>query len=171
MVADHAIRAGRRSTRGGWRLGKKFDLGTREGTREVRKRPARTKQDGLVFVDVIHQEDSTIETGKRLFQTRPVEASRSIRCALEAIDHSRLVTLRLQATEQPGSAIRETLIVEIDRILCRQDTADAVRPRLLEQREHRRFAGRIRGRRKIPENLVHVENRAQRLRSRLAAHP
>ena len=58
-------------------------------------------------------------------------------------------------------AFDEALVVEVDRILRRQHDAEAVRARLLEQRQHRRLRRRVRGRREVAEDLVHVEQRAQ----------
>ena len=65
----------------------------------------------------------------------------------------------------------EALVVEIDRVLRRQHHADAERARLLEQRQQRRLRRRVRDRRKVAEDLVHVEDRAQARRAGLPAHP
>ena len=65
----------------------------------------------------------------------------------------------------------ESLVVEVDGVLRRQHDADAERARLLEQRQQRRLRRRIRDRREVAEDLVHVEDRAQAGRARLAAHP
>ena len=59
----------------------------------------------------------------------------------------------------PG--VGEALVVEIDRVLGREDHAHAERPRLLQQRQQRQLRRRVRDRREVAEDLVHVDDRAQ----------
>ena len=82
-----------------------------------------------------------------------------------------LVALRLQAADEPGAGVRQALVVEVDRVLGREHDAEAEGARLLHERQHRQLRGRHRRRREVAEDLVHVEERAQRRGAGLAAHP
>ena len=85
----------------------------------------------------------------------------------EAVEHARLVALGLQPAEEPGAGVGEPLVVEVDRVLRRQHDAEAERAPLLEQRQQRRLRRRIRDRREVAEDLVHVDDRAQARRAGL----
>ena len=123
-------------------------------------------------MDVVHQEHAFVEARQGPLEGGAIEAgSARSRGAFESVEHPRLVALGLQSAEEPGATIREALVVEVDGILGREHTAEAERAGLLQQRQHRRLARRIRGRRKESEDLVHVEQRAQRLAARLGSHP
>ena len=50
-------------------------------------------------------------------------------------------------------------------------TPEPERAALLEERQQRRLRRRVRDRREVPEDLVHVDHRPQARRARLAAHP
>ncbi len=90
---------------------------------------------------VVHQEDATRQARERALERRPIEpALEPRRGALEAVEHAGLVALGLQAAEEPGAAVREPLVVEVDRVLRREHDAEPVGPRLLQQRQHRRLA-------------------------------
>jgi len=67
--------------------------------------------------------------------------------------------------------VGKALVVEVDGVLRRQTTPTPCRAGLLEQREHRPLRGRVRGRREESEHLVHVDERPQRARPGLPAHP
>ena len=98
--------------------------------------------------------------------TRSVSArSNAAACAgeraFEAVEQPRLVALGLQPSQEPRAGVRQPLVVEIDRILRRQHDAEAERARLLHQQQQRRFRRRIRHRRHVAGDFVHVEQRAQ----------
>ena len=89
----------------------------------------------------------------------------------QPVDDALAVALRLQAADEPGAGVRQALVVEVDRVLRREHHAEAEGARLLHERQHRQLRGRHRRRREVAEDLVHVEDRAQRRRAGLAAHP
>ncbi len=91
--------------------------------------------------------------------------------AFEAIQQPRLVALGLKPSQEPRAGVRQPLVVEIHRILRREHDAQSVRARLLHQQQQRRFRRRIRHRRHVARDFVHVEQRAQAGRARLRAHP
>ena len=118
---------------------------------------------------VVHQEDAVAEPGQ---QSAPssrdrTSATRPGRGALEPLEHARLVALGLQPAEEPRAGVRESLVVEVHRVLRREHDAEAERAGLLEQRQQRRLRGRLRDRREVAGDLVHVEDRAQARRARL----
>ena len=79
----------------------------------------------------------------------------------EALEHPRLVVLRLQAPDEPRAGVRHRLVVEVDGVLGRQHEPQPERAALLEDRQDR-LLGRRRGRRRhVAEHLVHVRERAQ----------
>jgi hypothetical protein len=55
--------------------------------------------------------------------------------------------------------------------LRREHNAETKRTALLQQRQQRQLRRRIRDRREVTKNLVHVENRAQTRSSRLCSDP
>ena len=77
----------------------------------------------------------------------------------------------MQTADKPGAGVGQRLVVEIHRVLRRQDETQAVSTCLLEQSEEQFLAGRIRGGRQIAKHLVHVEDCAQARRALLRAHP
>ena len=89
----------------------------------------------------------------------------------QALQDARLVALGLQPTDEPGAGVRHRLVVEVDGVLGREHGADPERPALLEQRQDRLLRGRRRRRRHVPEDLIHVDERAQVGRPRQPAHP
>ena len=118
---------------------------------------------------VVEQEDALVEGRQQAVGGRPVE--RPGRRTLEPVEHPRLVPLGLQPAEEPRPGVRQALVVQIHRILGRQQHADAERPPLLQQRHQRRLRRRVRHRRKVAEDLVHVDDGAQARGARLGAHP
>ena len=119
---------------------------------------------------VAHQEHAAAEVRHQSLQRRAVE-SLARRRARQAFDHARLVALRLQAADEPGARVGQSAIVEVHRILRRQHDAESERAGLLEQGQHRRLRRRVGRGREIAEDLVHVEQRAQRRGARLPARP
>ncbi len=148
------------------------DLRARHGSAQVGERPARLEDDGLVIVDVVHQEHAASEPGQDLLGPGPIEA-RAGGCGgpLQALHHPRLVALGLQSPQEPGARVREALVVEVHGVLRRQHHAESVGAGLLEQCQHRQLRGRIRRGREVAEDLVHVEERAQAAGAGLLAHP
>ena len=121
---------------------------------------------------VVHDEDPARESGERLLHRLPVERTARRRGrSLEPVEDARLVALGLQSAEEPRAGVRESLVVEVDRILRRQHDADAERARLLEQRQQRRLRRRIGHRREVAEDFVHVDDGPQARRAGLAPHP
>ncbi len=119
---------------------------------------------------VVQQETALAEPGQRLLHFLPVEGA-TMRRAFQAFHHPRLVPFRLQPADEPGAGVRQALVVEIDRVLGGEHQAEAVGARLLEQGQQQTLGRRVRGRRHVAEDLVHVEDRAQAGRARLSAHP
>ena len=89
----------------------------------------------------------------------------------EALGESIAVALGLQRADPPASAVREAAVVEVDGVLRREDDADAERARLLEEREERLFRRRLGRGRKEAEDLVDVDERAERRTAGERAHP
>ena len=77
----------------------------------------------------------------------------------------------LQPANEPGTDVGQTLVIEIHRILGRQNDAESEGAGLFEQREKRLLRRRLSARRNVAEDLIHVENRAQAGRAGLAADP
>src|SRR4029079_14125141 len=67
--------------------------------------------------------------------------------------------------------VRHRLVVEVDRVLRREDKPEPERAPLLEDREYRLLRRRRGARGDVAEDLVHVRERAQIGRSLLTAHP
>ena len=73
--------------------------------------------------------------------------------------------------DEPCARVRHRLVVEVDGVLRREHEPEPERAALLEDRQDRLLRGRRGGRRHVAEDLVHVRERAQVGRPRLAAHP
>ena len=147
------------------------DLGTRQRAAKVRQRPAALHQIGRVLVHITHQEHALRERGHELVERAAVHAACARERALETFDDACLVALGLQAADEPGAAVGEAFVVEVDGVLRREYAAQSECACLLEQRQHRYLRGRVRGRREVAEDLIHVEDRAQAGGARLVAHP
>lgn len=91
--------------------------------------------------------------------------------ALESREHTFLVALGLQPSDEPGADVGEPLVVEIHRVLSRQHDADTVRAGLFEQRQQGLLGRRFRHRRHVAEDLVHVEQRPKAGRTGPRSHP
>jgi hypothetical protein len=90
----------------------------------------------------------------------------------EALDHPLPIGVGLQADRAPQPRVAERAVVEVHRVLRRDDHAHAERARLLHQRDERALGRWVRGvRREEPVHLVEDHERAQRLAAREAAHP
>ena len=146
----------------------RLDLVARERPPQVRQRPSRFEHRRLRVVHVVHQEHALLQA-----ESRRSTSARSTPAAgpFQPVEHPRLVPFGLQPAEEPGAGVAEALVVEVDRVLRGQDDAQAERPALLEQRQQRRLRRRVRHRRKVAEDFVHVEERAQAGRAGLPAHP
>src|SRR5687768_18261765 len=55
------------------------------------------------------------------------------RRAFKTFEHTRLVALGLQPTQEPGARVRQALVVQVDRVLRRQHHAQSKRPRRSEE--------------------------------------
>ena len=93
------------------------------------------------------------------------------RCTFETIEKSIFIPLGLQASKEPGTHIREPFVVEVYRILGRQNDPQPEGAGLLEQGHHRAFARWLGRRREVSVDFIHVENGAKCTRTVLAAHP
>ena len=91
--------------------------------------------------------------------------------SFEPFQHAELVTLSLQSSQEPSAGVGESLVVEVHGVLRGEDDTQTERAGLLEQCEHRPFAGRVGRRREVAEDLVHVEYRPQAARAGLRADP
>ncbi len=127
---------------------------------------------GCILVDILHEENAISQTGEQRLHFFTVEFGvlRS-GCAFQSIEHAHLVALRLKPAEKPCADIGERLVVQIDRILRRQQTPQTERPPLFQHGYHRALRRRIRRRREIAVNLIHVKQRAQGGRATLRPHP
>ena len=122
------------------------------------------------MVDVSHEKDARRDACHQLLEGVPVESRARLR-AHEALDDTLLVAFGLKAPDEPGAGVRKSLVVEVDRVLGREHDPEAEGARLLHERQHRQFRGRHRRGREVAEDLVHVEEGAQRRRPGLPAHP
>ena len=77
----------------------------------------------------------------------------------------------VEAADEPGSRIRQPLIVEVDRILGGEDNTETECPGLFQECQEGCLGGRILDWWKIAEDLVHIEECSQARRARLGSHP
>ncbi len=77
----------------------------------------------------------------RLVERRDVGRPRG---RAEALEHARLVVLRLQAPDEPRAGVRHRLVVEVDRVLGREHEPEPEGAALLEDRQDRLLRGRRR---------------------------
>src|SRR5690606_14417944 len=151
--------------------GKGPDLGQRQWASQVAHDPARLKYHGPLVVHISHEKYPAAEARQQLFELGAVQAARRSGSALEPFDHSHLVALRLEPSDEPRAAVRKAFVVQVHRVLRREHDAQPERPRLLEQREHRQLRRWIGRRREVTKNLIHVEDGAQAARTGLRPHP
>jgi hypothetical protein len=122
-------------------------------------------------VHVVKEEDPLPEPGYQPVQVGPGQGRGAGHGALQRVHDPGLVPFRLEAPDEPAPRVAQPLVVQVHRVLRGQEHPHAVRPRLLEQREHGRLGRRVRRRWEEPENLVHVDQRTQARRPALAPHP
>jgi hypothetical protein len=123
-------------------------------------------------VHVVQEEDPAPEAAQDLLQGPAVEALVAAGGrTLQAVEHARAVALRLEAPDEPRPGVGEPLVVEVDGVLGREHHADAERARLLEERQERELRRRVRDRREVAEDLVHVEQRPETGRAGLRPDP
>ena len=134
--------------------------------------PSGSRRRRVAFVHAVHQEHALAETGKNLFDLLSVEVAAGFTGrAFQSVHQAVLVALGLQPADEPGPAVRRAFVVEIDGVLRREHDAYAEGARLFEQREQRLLRWRIRDRREVAEDLVHVEDGAQAGGAGLRARP
>src|ERR1044071_2668760 len=115
---------------------------------------------------VVQEKDALVETGEQLLHRLLVKLLASTgRNAFESFEHSRFVAFSLQATDKPCACVRESFVIEIDRILRGEHNAETKRASLFQKCQERQLRRRIRDRREVTKDLVHVENRAQARRA------
>ena len=120
----------------------------------------------------VQQEHPLLKARQEAVDLGPVERLPGRRGrTLQAVEHAGLVAGRLQTAEKPGAGVRQSLVVEVDRILGGEHDAQTVGAGLLEEREDRRLARRVGGRRQVAEDLVHQKQRLERRRAPLGSHP
>ena len=119
---------------------------------------------------IAHQEHAAREARQQTVEFTAVETG-VLAGPFETIDQARLVAFGLQAAKPPGADVGQPLVVEVDRVLRRQHDADTGGASLLQQRQQRSLRGRVRARREIAEDLVHVDQRAQAGGATLRTHP
>ena len=121
---------------------------------------------------VVQEEDPAPETAQDLLHRGAVEALVAAgRRALETVEHAGAVPVGLEAADEPRPRVGEALVVEVDRVLGGEHHAHPERARLLEEGEERELRRRIRDRREVAEDLVHVEQRPEAGRPGLGPHP
>ena len=118
---------------------------------------------------VVQEEHPLVERRKQSIRRRAIE--RAGGRALETVEHPRLVALGLQPAEEPGAGVRQAFVVEVDRVLRRKQDPDTERAPLFEERQKRSLRRRIRDRREVADDLVHVDDGAQARRAGLGTHP
>ena len=121
-------------------------------------------------MNVAHEKHAAGQTRQQSINLSAIEASMVAR-TFESIEQPRLVTLGLQASEPPRADVREALVVQINRVLRGKHHTHASCSSLLQQRKQRQLRRRIRGRREVAEDLVHVDECPQTCGARLPAHP
>ena len=93
------------------------------------------KHNELLFVDVSHQEYPLAKAGESRFDLAGIElGSLAYESTFETGHEARLIALRLKPSYEPRSRVREAFVVEIDRVLGRQDDSQAECARLLKER-------------------------------------
>ena len=136
---------------------------------EVGHRPARGEHLRRVLARTPEHELPLAEARDRRVDGGDVGPARRAR---HAVEQPRLVAVGLQPADHPGAGVRDRLVVDVHRVLRRQDHAEAERPRLLHQGHDRLLGGRVRRGRQAPaRDLVHVEHRSQAGGTALLAHP
>lgn len=89
-------------------------------------------------MDVSHEKDAASKTGKQGLHSLAIEVPLGPgSCPFKTLKAPSLVALRLQPADEPGSGVREALVVEVYRVLRGQDYPKAECPRLLEKSEQR----------------------------------
>ena len=124
-----------------------------------------------VLVHIAHQKHALRQRRHHFIERTAIKSRCAANRAFKTIEHAHLVAFGLQAADQPRTAVRQAFVIEIHRILRGEHATESEGAALFEQSQHRRLRRWIRGRRKITENLIHVEERPQTGGARLIAHP
>ena len=113
-----------------------FDLCPRERPAQIGQRPSGLENFRRIFMHIIQQEHSVPKPRKNLLHLSAIEfLAAAGRRALQPFHHARLVALRLQPTDEPGTGIGQAFVIKIDRVLRGQHHTKPERARLLQQRE------------------------------------
>ena len=144
------------------------DLLLRQRAAQERHRPAGREELRLVAVGALEQELALLEPADRGVERRDVDAAGG---RAQALEHTLLVPLGLEPSDEPAAGVRHRLVVEVDRVLGRDHHPDPERTRLLHQRQDRLLRRWHRRRRREAHHLVEVDEGAQLARAGLSVHP
>src|SRR5215210_9382782 len=99
---------------------------------------------------VVHEKNPVVEPREQLFHLLLVKLLPRTRSnTFEPVQHSRLVAICLQATDEPRTRVCQSFVIEIDWVLCSQNYTEAKCTALFQQSQQRQFRGRICDRREV----------------------
>ena len=118
---------------------------------------------------IAHQKHTLTQIGNHGFDSFLVQSITTT--AEQTFHHARLVTLGLQATDEPCAGIGKPFVIQIDRILCGEHYPQTKSSRLLHKSEQRQLRRRHGSGREVAEDFIHVHQRPQGRGTGLSAHP
>ena len=145
-----------------------LDLVLGHRTAQVAHRPAGREQVRRVPACPAQHELALVQAADRVAHRADVDAAVG---GAHAGEQAVLVPLGLQPADHPRPGVADRLVVDVHRVLGGQHHADAERACLLHQRHDRLLRRRHCGRREVPSDLVHVDQRPQVGGAALAPHP
>lgn len=149
-----------------------FDLGTTQWSSQPRQCPAGLQQYGSVVVDVVDDEHAFAEAGQELIHLAAAEGSAAgAGCPFQPIQDSCLIPFGLQSAEEPGAAVCQSFVVEVDGVLSGEDDSQSEGACLFEQCEHGLFAGWIADGREVAEDFIHIQQCSEAGGAGLLSHP
>ncbi len=123
-------------------------------------------------VNVMHQEHARFNIGNQAFDGLQIQPVVRCRHRFQPGHYPLLILLRLQPSDKPRPGIGQPLIIEVTRVLGRQNQPQAKGARLFEQPQNRVFGGGIaRVGREVTEHFINVQQCAQAGGAAEGAHP
>ena len=121
---------------------------------------------------VVQKEDAIAKARDETLGVGTVERrTRRSRYALQSFYYPRLVALGLHPPDEPCAGIGQTLVVQVHRVLGRQNNSESVCPGLLQQCQQWLLRRRICDRREEAEYLIHIQDGSQTRGPRLRSNP
>jgi len=137
-------------------------------TREIIHRPTGGEDFGSFSVHTVQQENALTESRDGCIEISTVKRTRR---GCQAVQKALLILIGLELADDPGSGVRECLVIEVNRVLGREHKTNAKRAGLFQQAQDDRFTGWVCNWRQVADNFVKINQSTQAAGAGLRPHP